>query len=147
MVARIREETQSPGSVLFLDKDIIGVVGGDGEDANAVLGQQGGDLGEDADEGKVQHPFYAKGPSAVVPLHSVRRDPAGGADQGIFLVGLGGKGERALDVGGGKFRHFADGKGHVQHLNVHKVPPNVRKIGRRAVTAGVVLLPESVLGR
>ena len=47
-ISRLFESLQRLFAVLRFRQDIVGVVGGDGEDGDAVLGQKRDDFGEDS---------------------------------------------------------------------------------------------------
>ena len=72
--------------VLPPDQHVVGVVGGDCEDADLLLRKDPADPGQDADQGEVQHSLDPKGPPAVLPGNGVRRYLFRLADQRDLLI-------------------------------------------------------------
>lgn len=74
--------------IFFFDEDVVGVVGGYGEDADLMLGEDRRDLGEDPDQRKVQYADDAKGAPSVLAVEGGSRGGGGFADEGQLFVGL-----------------------------------------------------------
>ena len=110
LVAGRRQSLQRLTELFGLHQDVVGVVGGDGEDADPVLRQDPGDRGQDADEGEVQDAFYAEAPPAVLPLGGLRRRVLRPADEGDLLVGSPDEVEVTGEVQSLGARDFADGQ-------------------------------------
>ena len=85
---RALENVQRPLVALLLHQNVVGVVGRDGKDRDAVPRQCLRDAGQYPDEREVQHPLDAEAPPPVVSLNNVRRDIAGGAYQGVLFIRL-----------------------------------------------------------
>ena len=92
----IPRRLQSPNSLIqrtLPNKEIVGVVGGEGEEADVDIGEGGGESGEDAGQGEVEGALY------------LERTPAG-------FMGGGGDRDGALADEGEFFVTTGDAKGH-----------------------------------
>ena len=87
-VSRAPENVQRLLVALLFHQNVVGVIGRDGKNRDAVLCQDLRDAGQYPDEREVQHPLDAEALLPVVALNNVRRDIAGGAYQGVLFIRL-----------------------------------------------------------
>ena len=75
--------------VLFLDQDVVRVIGRDGKNPYLVLGEDRRKFGQDADEREIQRALDAESPPAIFARRRLRWRVLSLADQREFFVRLG----------------------------------------------------------
>ena len=85
-VACPRQNVQGLRKVFLLNQDIIRIVGGYGENANVIFGQNSGQFGQNAHQGKIQDSLDAESLPAIIPGFRCCRYIFSQTDQGQFLV-------------------------------------------------------------
>lgn len=88
LVIRLSQHLASNRQVGLLNQEIVGVVGGDGEDAYVGGSQDGGEFGEDAGEAEVERSEDFEAAPVGFGFRGVNGDIAG-ADDGEFVGGFG----------------------------------------------------------
>ena len=108
----------SPSLHVRFRQDIVGVVGGDGEDRDAVLGQKRGDSEEDPHQGEVQNALNTEGLPSIVPSDHIGGHIGGGADQREFLVCFAGEAKFCRPIYLRVIRHLTHGELLLQHFDL-----------------------------
>ena len=75
--------------VLFLDQDVVRVIGRDSKNPDLVFGEDRRKFGQDADEREIQRALDAESPPAIFARRRLRWRVLGLADQREFFVRLG----------------------------------------------------------
>ncbi len=107
--------------MLRFRQNIVGVVGGDGEDWDAILRQKRGDFGEDPHQREVQNVLNTEGLPTVVPSDYIGGHIGGGADQREFLVRFAGEAEFCRPIHLRVVRYLTHGEILLECFDLHAV--------------------------
>ncbi len=97
-ISRLGEHFHGLSKMLSFRQDVVGLIGGEGKYPNVVFRQKRGDAGQNADEGKIQYPLYAKRPPAVLLAQGVLGHLVCEAYQRDLLIRLAHKAKLALKI-------------------------------------------------
>lgn len=109
-----------------MDKQVIGVIGGDGEQAHpAGRAKQAGKRGKDAHQGKIESAPDPKAAPAPFAPKAVGGQPAFPADERPLVLRSGGKAIGVVEIHLGEIGRLADGEGHGQRFQHKALSPFV----------------------
>ena len=119
--AALLQKRQRPAEIRFLYQNVVGIVGGDGKEADFALRQYSGDLSQYAYQGEIQHALHAKRPPSVLADQRVCRNPAGGTDQGNLFVGSAEKTPGRVWIDAGAVLQLADREVLIDNMLFHMI--------------------------